>query len=143
MYTLHFHPRREFRGIKRNIQNLVADFLEQEPFLASGLWIPPIDIIETDDSYLVTVELPGVNQDDVQIRIQGEKLTISGERKSRQHERRHFRKERFEGPFSRTIALPGPVDQSKVTAKYNSGILEITLPKHEKNVGRDIKIEGA
>lgn len=141
MFTMHFHPRREFHGFRRNIQNLVADILAQEPFFASGLWIPPVDIMETDDAYLVSVEIPGVNKDAVHIRIQDEKLTISGERKRQQHDIHHFRKERVDGPFSRTIALPGPVDQSQVTAKYNNGILEITLPKQEKDKGREIKID--
>jgi HSP20 family protein len=143
MVTLHFQPGRNFRGFRRNIQNLVADILAQNPFVANNLWIPPVDLIETDDAYLVSVELPGVNKDDVHIRIQDEKLTISGERKSQPRQMHHFRKESFDGPFSRTIALPGPVDQSKVTAKYNNGIVEIALPKQEKNKGKEIKIEVA
>lgn len=143
MVTFHFHPRREFRGFRRSIQNLVADILAQDPFVANNLWIPPVDLIETEDAYLVSVELPGIHKDDVHIRIQDEKLTISGERKSQSHQLHHFRKESFDGPFSRTIALPGPVDQSKVTAKYNNGIVEIALPKQEKNKGKEIKIEVA
>jgi len=107
-----------------------------------GAWTPPVDIYETENEIVVTAELPGVKQEEISIELEGNALTISGERKqepARAGENYH-RVERVYGRFQRSFTLDIPVDQGKVTATYKQGILAIHLPKAEEAKPRQIKV---
>ena len=92
-------------------------------------WAPAIDVVTKDGNLVIRAELPGVKQEDVDITLQNNVLTISGERKAEQEEERggYFVRERRYGSFSRSLALPEGLDESKVHARYHNGVLEVTV----------------
>ena len=111
---------------------------------ASGLWSPAADVQEEDDRYLVDLELPGLTAEDIDINVENGLLTIAGERRE-EHEGEsngssRYLVERRYGKFSRTFALPNSIDASKVTAKFENGVLTVTLPKAANAKARKIKI---
>ena len=92
-------------------------------------WAPAIDVVTKDSDLVIRAELPGVKQEDVDITLENNVLTISGERKSEQEEERggyHVRERRY-GSFSRSLALPEGLDESKIHARYDNGVLEVTV----------------
>ena len=96
-------------------------------------WVPPVDLHETADAYVVTAELPGLRRDDLDIQIHDDSLTISGVRREREAAcEQYHRVERGHGAFSRTFQLPLPVDPERITADLHDGVLTVTCPKtHE------------
>ena len=92
-------------------------------------WAPAIDVVTKDGDLVVRAELPGVKQEDVDITLHDNVLTISGERKAEQEEERagyHVRERRY-GSFSRSLSLPEGLDESKIHARYENGVLELTV----------------
>jgi HSP20 family protein len=106
-------------------------------------WVPVVDVYETKDDLVVTAELPGVTDKDVQLSITAEVLTLRGERVMVQEVKPEsfYRAERWFGKFERSVALPIPVQAGKVKATYRDGVLKITLPKAEEVRPKDIKID--
>jgi HSP20 family protein len=93
-------------------------------------WMPPVDVSESADRYLVTVEVAGISREDIQIVVQDGKLTLKGERRARDVRSVRFeRVERGHGRFVRTFALPGTVDAASVSADLQNGVLSVTIPK--------------
>ena len=93
-------------------------------------WVPPVDLHETPDHYVVTAELPGVLRDDVQIHIVDGRLTLSGMRREREQAcEQYHRVERGHGTFSRTFHLPLPVDTDRISADLRDGVLTVMCPK--------------
>jgi HSP20 family protein len=108
-------------------------------------WTPPADIYETKDEMVIVLELPGVNQKEVEISVVGDTLSVRGERRLAaevEEENRH-RVERSFGPYFRALVLPSVVDSSRIKAIYKDGLLEIRLPKREEAKPRAIPVEGA
>ena len=92
-------------------------------------WAPAIDVVTKDSDLVIRAELPGVKQEDVDITLENNVLTVSGERKAEQEEERggyHVRERRY-GSFSRSLALPEGLDESKIHARYDNGVLEVTV----------------
>jgi HSP20 family protein len=106
-------------------------------------WSPPVDIQEREDAYLVEVELPGLTKDDVKITMENNILTIKGEKKSEQEEKRgsYHRTERVYGSFLRSFTLPSSVKSEKIEAHYKNGVLTITLPKVEEAKPKAIEVK--
>ena len=113
--------------------------------MESGSFIPPMDVVETADEILCHLEVPGLSREDLQIRSEGNVVTVSGEKKYQKNEREKeggFRSfERRYGHFERSFALPRTVDANKVKAHYNNGVLTIVIPKAEESKPRLIEIE--
>jgi HSP20 family protein len=108
------------------------------------MWAPAVDMHETKDDLVVTVELPGMNEKDIQLSITGEMLTIKGERHATtQKEEGLYRGERWFGRFERNLTLPYAVQNDKVKASYRDGVLTINLPKAEELKPKAIKIDVA
>ncbi len=108
-----------------------------------GTWTPPVDIYETEQEVVLVTEIPGMDEKDVEIEVRDNVLTLKGERvmeKSVNQESYH-RVERAYGHFSRSFTLPQTVDNEKITATYNKGVLEIKMPKTQKAKPQQIKIE--
>lgn len=104
-------------------------------------WIPPVDIVETDSAFVATVDLPGLTKDDVDLSLEENVLTLSGQRTKEAVEEGKLRRvERVFGSFSRSFTVPRGVDPSKVTAKFENGVLALTLPKSEVAQLRKIEI---
>ena len=94
-------------------------------------WVPPVDLCETADHYVLIAEVPGLQQDDVQIQLHEGHLTLSGVRREGETCEQYHRVERGHGTFSRTFHLPQPVDADRITADLRDGVLTITCPKSE------------
>jgi HSP20 family protein len=105
---------------------------------------PPIDVRETNDAYVVEIDLPGIDPENVEVLIEGRTLSIRGhfEQEEEKNEGGYLLKERRSGDFVRAIALPGMVDTESAQSKVDNGVLEITLPKAVQNRARRIKIQG-
>lgn len=94
-----------------------------------GTWAPSVDVLETEDSYLLFAELPGVGRDDIQLQVKERRLELSGRRQSPGENRNFLRMERSYGPFRRAFDLGVPVDTANITARFEQGILTIHIPK--------------
>ncbi|MDZ7680444.1 MAG: Hsp20/alpha crystallin family protein [Fodinibius sp.] len=106
-------------------------------------WSPTTDMMETDDAYLVEVDLPGLTKKDIQINAHDNVLTIVGDRKRESKEERagYLRNERYFGSFKRSIMLPSSVVDEKIKATFKDGVLRINLPKAEKSKRKSIPID--
>ena len=102
-------------------------------------WAPRVETYRKEKEYIVKIDLPGVNPDDVHVQVEGNLLAISGKRKN--EEKGPEYRETFYGRFEREIALPHGVEADKVTARYEHGVLEIRVPLPAQLVGREIPIE--
>jgi HSP20 family protein len=110
--------------------------------LLSG-WTPAIDMHEDKDNVYVRAELPGMKREDIELTLHEGALSISGERKSESSskEGQAHRAERFFGRFQRTVMLPSPVNNDRVSAHYKDGVLTITLPKTEEAKPKHIDVK--
>ena len=111
----------------------------------SGTFVPTLNVSETDKTFEITVALPGMKREDVEIYYENDMLTISGERKwkhdTKEDGRRYHRVEAGYGTFSRTLPLPNIVDAESITAEFQNGELIITAPKLEEKAGKKIKVK--
>ncbi|HPC73205.1 MAG TPA: Hsp20/alpha crystallin family protein [Syntrophales bacterium] len=131
-------PFREVETLRREMNRL---FTQADPRSAQGS--PALNIWVQDQNVLVTAELPGIDVQDIDISVIGETLTLKGERKAdvlKEGESYH-RRERGSGSFARTVKLPFRVEADKVTAKYERGILQVTLPRAEEDKPKKIQIK--
>ena len=107
-------------------------------------WTPAVDVKETEKTYIIHADLPGVDAKDIDITLEDGVLTIKGERRweNKEETENYKRVERARGTFFRRFALPDTADSDSVTAKNKDGVLEIVIPKQEKVLPRKIKIQG-
>lgn len=138
-------PFRDFPDIQAEIGRAFDAYfgLRPRPAVPERAWAPPIDIYETRDDLVVTVELPGLRDKDIHLAITGDLLTLRGQRGStaEAREENYHRIERWSGPFERHIRLPIPVQADKIRATYRDGVLEVRLPKLDETKPREIRIE--
>lgn len=109
----------------------------------NGTWSPSVDIMDHEHEYVVTAEIPGMNEDDVHISLKDNVLMLRGDKKSEvkeENENRYYR-ERLFGTFQRMFRLDAEVDASKVQAEYDNGILTIHLPKSKETMAKQIPIK--
>ncbi len=106
-------------------------------------WVPALDVFEDQEKVSVQIELPGLKKEDFDISLDGDVLTISGERKveSEKQEGGNFRRERAVGSFRRSITLPSQVKGDQVKATYEDGVLTVALPKADEAKPRKIQVE--
>ncbi len=97
-------------------------------------WVPAVDVNESDDDFLITVEVPQVKKDDIKIEVQNGMLNIKGERKYENEDKKAHRIERFYGSFQRSFKLPDNVAEDNIHADYKDGMLYVNLPKMEKEL---------
>jgi HSP20 family protein len=140
-------PFAELAGFRRFFDQPLTEGSTQ-PFSlvgTDGEWRPLMDVFETKDSVVVKLEVPGIKQEDVQISVEDNTLTVSGERKheAEVNEEGYHRMERAHGSFQRSVLLPPTVDADRAKATYQNGVLEIQLPKKEEAKPKTIKVEAA
>ena len=106
-------------------------------------WVPPVDVKELNDSYLLSADIPGLTRSDIKVNIDKNVLSISGEKNLEMNDNNgdYYYRERKYGVFSRTFNLPESIDQDKVSASFKNGTLEVSLPKHENVVSKDRQIK--
>lgn len=138
-------PFTELETLRREVDRVFREAFrelwgEEAPRRAG--WVPPVDICETDSEVVVTVELPGLNKDDVQIELSDDVLTIKGKRQREQREGETYHLiERGYGEFERRFSLGVPIDRDRVEANFKDGVLTITLPKAEEVRPRRVEIK--
>ncbi len=106
-------------------------------------WMPPVDIYEDENNITVRADLPGMDQKDIEVKVENNNLIIKGEKKFEDEEKRdnYHRIERFYGTFQRSFILPDTVNVDKVKAVYKNGVLEVTVPKKPEKKPKQIKVE--
>jgi HSP20 family protein len=130
------------------LQNLFENVFDAPSPTRSGAlrrWMPAMDLVEGEDNFVLRADLPGLTQDDIKIEFEGRTLTVSGERKAENEVKKdgYVRVERAFGSFSRSLTLPQGVDPEAVSASFDNGVLEVTIPKPEAHKPRRIEIAGA
>jgi HSP20 family protein len=105
-------------------------------------WVPPVDLVEAEDHFVLKADLPGLAEEDVTIEVQDGTLTISGERRAEheQRERGWYRIERSFGSFRRSLTLPDGVDADAISASFERGVLEVRVPKPAERKPRRVEI---
>ena len=145
---VNWDPYRDVRGtldrFARMFQGGGTARRDREEDLSMGAWMPPVDIVEEKERIVLAVELPGFDQNDVQLHMEGNTLTVRGERKfeNEKEGRNYHRVERAYGQFIRSFTLPNNVDREGIRASFRNGVLEIELPKREEAKPRQIRIGG-
>lgn len=137
-----------FNGLDR-IQSRINEFFDEAlghsrmyPTSATSTWYPPVDILESRDSYLIRAELPGMKKEDINLEFSDGAVTLSGERKYEEPAAgvEYHRAERVTGKFLRSFSLPQTIKQVDIRANYRDGILEIHIPKADEAKARQIAI---
>jgi HSP20 family protein len=135
MALIRWEPVRELNTIQSEMNRLFNTFFESPQGGGHQLrrWIPAMDLVETEGEYVLRADLPGLTEKDVNIELDDNVLTVSGERKSEREERKegYYRVERASGSFSRSLTLPEGVDSDRIAASFDRGVLEIRIPKPE------------
>jgi len=127
--------------VPTSFSTLVDKFFNDSLTLSGGSsFIPKVDIVETSEAFEVQLAVPGLTKEDFNIELNDNYLTVSGERKfsNEKKGKSYHAIETHYGSFSRSFSLPENVDASKINAKYNNGILELTIPKDEKKALKQI-----
>lgn len=145
MALVKYNPLRDLRSMQDQMNRLLNlswnhDLPSED--IKEGLWQPAVDIYETADSIVIKAELPDVDQKDIDVRIEDSTLILKGERKHEDEVKKenYHRIERYFGSFQRSFSLPATVDQEKVAASCEKGVLTITLPKREETKPKQISI---
>ena len=147
MAMIRWEPIGELNAIQHEMNRLFNTFFDSpgQPTRGSSptrRWIPPMDLVETGDSYVLRADLPGLSDADVNIEFQDNVLTVSGERKAEHEDRSegYYRIERAFGSFSRSLTLPEGVDPEAVQARFDRGVLGIRIPKPQQRKPRKVAI---
>ena len=133
--------------LQNRLNSIFSDFArpigEVQESLAAGNFVPAVDIYEDEHKLVLKLEVPGVKQEDLEIRLENQTLTVKGERRveAEEKEENFHRIERRFGSFVRSFTLPQTVDGSSVSAKYDAGVLAIELAKKEAAKPKQVKIE--
>jgi HSP20 family protein len=146
MALVRWEPVRERSSLQNDMNRLFNTFFNTTTG-ANGAtprrWVPAMDLVETDDHFVLKADLPGLSEDDVHVDVANDVLTVSGERKAEHGDKRdgYVRVERSYGSFRRSLTLPEGVDAEAVTASFDRGVLEISIPKPEQRKPRRVAIQ--
>ncbi len=146
MSLARWDPFLQLTDLEKEMNRLMRrQFSGQEPggnALATAGFAPPVDIYEDENKVTLKMEAPGIDSNDIEIRVDGNTLTVSGERRLEKEEKKeNFRRvERSYGSFIRSFTLPYSADTNKIEANFNNGVLQIDVPKRSESRGRQIKI---
>lgn len=136
---------RLFENMSRQFEEASWSWGDREPFarFSTAFEAMAIDVVEHDDEFVVTVDLPGFERDQVDVRVTDHRLTVEAEHESEMEEgdETYLRQERSHREMKRTITLPDAVDEGAVTARMKNGVLTVTCPKVEVEEAHEIEIE--
>ncbi|XP_066252009.1 small heat shock protein C2-like [Euwallacea similis] len=133
------------RGLQRAVDNIFDSFFtgwDSELSRRGSSLLPACDFYETKESYCLSLELPGISKESIDISISGDSLIVKGEKtcNNESKDKQFYHRERYYGSFYRSIQLPVNVEQDKVSANFSDGVLNVTIPKSEKHIKRiDVK----
>jgi HSP20 family protein len=140
-----FEPFREFATLQNRINRVFRETYTPEGHdetLTTSSFAPAVDVYEDEHSVTLKIEVPGIDEKDIDVRVENNTLTVHGERKIEKEEKEenYRRVERQYGSFTRTFNLPTTVDSEKVSANYDKGVLKIALPKKAEAKPKQIKV---
>jgi HSP20 family protein len=149
MALVRWDPVREIDSLQGEMNRLFSTFFDTPTTrggnggaTATRRWIPAMDLVETGEHFVLTADLPGISENDVNIEVENNVLTVSGERKT-EHQEKHagyYRLERATGAFSRSLTLPEGIDADAVKATFDNGVLEVRIPKPVQAQPRKVQI---
>jgi HSP20 family protein len=147
MSIVRYDPFRDLRTLQEEVNRLFSTNLTRsfgDEGIARGAWAPSVDIYENKDQIVLEAELPGMKQDDFDLSIENNVITLRGERRFEKTDEtdNYHRVERSYGAFTRSFTLPQTVSAEGATAEYNNGVLRVTLPKREETKARRIQVSG-
>ena len=146
MTIVRWEPLRELSSLQTEV-NRLFDTVFDAPRAGTGnghrRWIPAMDLVETEDHFVLKADLPGLAEGDVSLEVEDNVLTVSGERKAEHEDKRegYVRVERAYGAFRRSLTLPEGIDPEGVTASFDKGVLEVRIPKPEERKPRRVAIQ--
>lgn len=140
-----FDPWRELRSLHERMDQLLSSTFGRAGDSGRMPWSPPVSVSESNGSIHVTVELPGLEKEDIDLELDENALTVRGEKKAEREEKDEHRYvvERQYGSFTRTIPLPRAIDPDAASARFKNGVLSITMPTKKNGRGRRLDIEEA
>ena len=137
-------PFREFNTLQDRMNRLFHDSFSEgrEEALATSTFAPPVDVYEDEHNVTLKIEVPGIDEKDIDVRIENNQLTVHGERKFEKEEKEenYRRVERQYGSFTRSFTLPNTIDPENVQANYEKGVLKIKLAKKAEAKPKQIKV---
>jgi HSP20 family protein len=146
MALIRWEPARELNTLQNEMNRLFNTFVDS-PLPNGGAvgqrrWLPAMDLVETQDDFVLRADLPGLSEEDVNIELEDNVLTISGQRKSEHEENKEgfHRVERAYGSFARSLTLPEGVNAEAIKASFDRGVLEVRIPKPEERKPRKVAI---
>ena len=147
MTVVRYDPFRDLRTLQEEVNRLFSTNLTRafdDEGIGRGAWAPSVDIYENKDQIVLEAELPGMKQEDFDLSIENNVITLRGERKFEKTDEtdNYHRVERSYGAFTRSFTLPQTVSAEGATAEYNNGVLRVTLPKREETKARRIQVIG-
>jgi HSP20 family protein len=147
MTIVRYDPFRDLRTLQEEVNRLFSTNLSRsfgDEGIGRGAWAPSVDIYENKDQIVLEAELPGMKQEDFDLSIENNVLTLRGERKFEKTDEtdNYHRVERSYGSFTRSFTLPHTVSAEGANAEYNNGVLRVTLPKREETKARRIQVSG-
>lgn len=145
MAIIRWDPFRDMMTLRERMNRLFDETYgskEEETDIKTGVWSPAVDIHESDKNLVLTAELPGIKEEDVEVNIDGNTLSISGKREFEEEAKKddYHRIERSYGSFFRSFTLPSYIDQDKVKAEYDNGLLKVTMPKKPELKPKKVKV---
>ena len=145
MKLVRWDPLQELLAVSNRLNRTINEPFTRRTEDSFGAWAPPVDIFERQDHLVIRAEVPGIQKEDMDVRIENGVLTLHGERKEEKevNEVNAHLVERVYGSFTRSFSLPTTVDATKVTAVYKDGVLEVTVPKIETAKPKKVEIKVA
>ncbi|HTW80189.1 MAG TPA: Hsp20/alpha crystallin family protein [Terracidiphilus sp.] len=142
MAITRWDPFREVAALQNRVNSLFRDFNEGESAMTTASFIPAVDIYEDSDKVVLKLEVPGIEEKDLDVRVENHTLTVKGERKldKEEKEENFHRIERRYGSFYRAFTLPNTVDTENIGASYNAGVLKLELKKKPEAQPKQIKV---
>lgn len=144
MALVHWEPAREVDSLQSEVNRAFDAFFGNGSGARTRRWVPAMDLVETEDHFVLRADLPGLKREDVEIEIKDGMLTLSGERPADHEETAegYYRVERSFGRFSRSLTLPDGIDAESVSAAFDAGVLEVRVPKPEQRKPHRVEIGG-
>ena len=139
MALIRWEPARELQTLQQEVNRLFGAAFDSGA-VGNG-WIPAMDLVEEEEHFVLRADLPGVEEDSINVELQDNVLTISGEREPENGPRGGYQLlERAWGAFSRSLTLPEGIDPESIQASFNKGVLEVRVPKPEERKPRRVAI---
>lgn len=128
--------------MSKRFSDIMDEFFNDAVRTRRDTFVPSIDVSETEDQFLISAELPGMNKEDIDISLENSRLSISGERSFEKEDKgkKYHRVESSYGSFERSFQLPDNVDAESISASYENGVLNISIDKSEEEVKKQIEI---